>query len=393
MSLPNNPITRKETYLAKIAGQNVTIPDEPITREEMYLDAIAKGGGSGDGDMKKSVYDSDLSVAGAGGIASYVQSAMTDVVEKSATPGLLKNDGTVDETSYATASSVSTINGKIPEGASSLNPLATQDEIEDIWENNARTGVHNLYDRSKVIAPSGALFENTATGQRVYLDTAGTYKATRLNFSNLGFKVGERYILSADVTITSGYAAMTIRQSSGTTRQGTGSIETGTHATLEFTVVDTTDYISLFCTSGTSEVGDVTYNNLLLKRAEDTSDEYADFAMTNLELTNIAPTCDLICTADNYKAVNDEIALSADVSKYNQLIFMFARNNSNDGFQMFPVVAKEVANSTYFLFRFRYNTDSRNIQVQYKSEGNKFVVTASDLLSDEYGLRKIYGIR
>ena len=288
---------------------------------------------------------------------------------------------------------VSTINEKIPEGASSLNPLATQDEIEDIWENNARTGVHNLYDRSKVIAPSGALFENTATGQRVYLDSAGTYKATRLNFSDLGFKVGESYILSSDVTITSGYAAMSIRQSDGTSRQGTGSIETGTHATLEFTVVNTTDYISLFCTMGTSEIGDVTYSNLLLKSAEDASDEYTDFAMTNPQLTNIAPTCDLICTAGNYKAVNDEIALSADVSKYNQLILTFARNNSNDGFQMFPVVAQEIANNTYFLFRFRYNTDARYIQIQYLSTGNKFVVTATDLDANEYGLRKIYGIR
>lgn len=40
------PITRKEQYLAKAAGQDVETP-EPITREEMYLDAIAKGGGDG----------------------------------------------------------------------------------------------------------------------------------------------------------------------------------------------------------------------------------------------------------------------------------------------------------------------------------------------------------
>lgn len=42
------PITRKEQYLAKAAGQDVETP-EPITREEMYLDAIAKGGGGGGG--------------------------------------------------------------------------------------------------------------------------------------------------------------------------------------------------------------------------------------------------------------------------------------------------------------------------------------------------------
>lgn len=42
-----NPITRSEQYLAKIAGENVSLPD-PITREEIYLNAIAnKGGGGG----------------------------------------------------------------------------------------------------------------------------------------------------------------------------------------------------------------------------------------------------------------------------------------------------------------------------------------------------------
>lgn len=49
MALPDNPITRKEMYLAKIAGQEVSIPDVPITREEAYLDEIAKNGGGGGG--------------------------------------------------------------------------------------------------------------------------------------------------------------------------------------------------------------------------------------------------------------------------------------------------------------------------------------------------------
>ena len=36
-----DPITRKEMFLAKAAGQDVTLP-EPITREEKYLAAIAE---------------------------------------------------------------------------------------------------------------------------------------------------------------------------------------------------------------------------------------------------------------------------------------------------------------------------------------------------------------
>ena len=44
----SDPITRKEQYYAKMAGEDISIP-EPITREEQYLDEIAEGGGGGGG--------------------------------------------------------------------------------------------------------------------------------------------------------------------------------------------------------------------------------------------------------------------------------------------------------------------------------------------------------
>ena len=47
MSLPNKPLARREKYLAKAAGQEVTLPETDLTREEMYLRAIAEGGGGG----------------------------------------------------------------------------------------------------------------------------------------------------------------------------------------------------------------------------------------------------------------------------------------------------------------------------------------------------------
>lgn len=42
------PITRKETFLAKAGGQDVTTP-EPITRTEQFLQAIIDNGGGGGG--------------------------------------------------------------------------------------------------------------------------------------------------------------------------------------------------------------------------------------------------------------------------------------------------------------------------------------------------------
>ena len=145
MSLPSSPNNRREVYLSNIAGQGTTLPTEPHTREEEYLDYIARngggGGGTGEGDMKKAVYDDDLAVATAGGIADYVSGAIANKVDKvsgkglstndydnsakaivdgvttaldgkvskSNVAGLLKNDGTVDTTSYATAASVTAI--------------------------------------------------------------------------------------------------------------------------------------------------------------------------------------------------------------------------------------------------------------------------------------------
>ena len=49
MALPKNPLTRIETYLSNIAGENTTLPDHPITRIEQYLEYIAQNGGGGGG--------------------------------------------------------------------------------------------------------------------------------------------------------------------------------------------------------------------------------------------------------------------------------------------------------------------------------------------------------
>lgn len=101
MSLPNEPITRKEQYLAKAAGQDVEIPAKPITREEEYLDAIAKkpGGGGGTSDYSQlenkpqingvtltgNKSASDLSLASANDLAGKTNTSVVGTVESSAT--------------------------------------------------------------------------------------------------------------------------------------------------------------------------------------------------------------------------------------------------------------------------------------------------------------------
>lgn len=50
MALPDRPLSRKEEYLAVIAGQaGVQKPDRPLSRTEEYLDYIAENGSGGGG--------------------------------------------------------------------------------------------------------------------------------------------------------------------------------------------------------------------------------------------------------------------------------------------------------------------------------------------------------
>lgn len=60
MPIPNNPITRKESYLAAIAGQEVAVPEYPITREEAYLEAIMNNGGGASGSVRDFIDNIDV---------------------------------------------------------------------------------------------------------------------------------------------------------------------------------------------------------------------------------------------------------------------------------------------------------------------------------------------
>lgn len=71
MSDLSNPETRTEQFLARAAGFATPLPSGEYSRLERYLALIAEGGGSGDGDMQKSVYDPEGAVAAAGGIPAY----------------------------------------------------------------------------------------------------------------------------------------------------------------------------------------------------------------------------------------------------------------------------------------------------------------------------------
>lgn len=121
MSLPEKPLTRRELYLAKAAGQDVTLPETDLTREEMYLREIANGGGGGD--VTKEYVDNAISnaVADIDDDISALSDTVEGKVDKVSGKGLSTNDYTDADkalvqnspiTVTATASPISTANGK-----------------------------------------------------------------------------------------------------------------------------------------------------------------------------------------------------------------------------------------------------------------------------------------
>lgn len=72
------PKSRKESYLAKAAGMDVTIPEKPESRLEQYLDAIAEGGGGGGG--------------GGPTVVQTAGNSTTDVMSQNATTSMVFDD-------------------------------------------------------------------------------------------------------------------------------------------------------------------------------------------------------------------------------------------------------------------------------------------------------------
>ena len=182
MALPNEPITKQEMYLSNIAGQNTALPDEPITREEMYLDYIAKSGGTGEGDMKKSVYDSDNAVASAGGIKMFVNQKIGTLPQRvgslETTAGVLEGEVASIEDTLDNLGTASTKNSTSV--VTSSSDLVESGAVKDIvgWGNV------NLFDI------------NTALNG--YIDAEGNFVsyASFKASDYLPIKAGEAYTLS-----------------------------------------------------------------------------------------------------------------------------------------------------------------------------------------------------
>lgn len=97
-NLPD-PESRVESYLAKAAGEDVTIPEKPLSRLEQYLDAIAEGGGGGgtsdfDQLSNRPKYNGtamtgETNIPASPTVVQDIGTSTTDVMSQDATTGLV----------------------------------------------------------------------------------------------------------------------------------------------------------------------------------------------------------------------------------------------------------------------------------------------------------------
>lgn len=147
-------------------------------------------------------------------------------------------------------------------------------------------GAKNWFNTSTLISKgTGVELTITEDGKtiRVNNTTAGTYKMVTFQ---MPVEKNVDYLFTSDVTVTNGHALVGIADTSGT------DIKTQTPTNNKIAITFNSGNrsairVKLLCTTSTSEVGDVTYTNNMLRLASDPDNTYVPYAMTNRELTDI----------------------------------------------------------------------------------------------------------
>lgn len=180
---------------------------------------------------------------------------------------------------------------------------ALTNKLADEVSARAELGAHNwLYlDDSLVRSKEGADTSYTflPTGIEVANATSGTFRVYSFWVKNL--KQNTDYILSSDVTTISGTGRMFVRDSdSSIILCDTENISTSKTVSLSFNTGTSTNlYITFYSATNTAAIGDVKYENLLLRLASDPDATYQPYAKTNRELTSEQG----YCTEDQYTAI------------------------------------------------------------------------------------------
>ena len=163
---------------------------------------------------------------------------------------------------------------------------SVEEEIEQIYADNGVLGAKNFFNVNDVYSTS----DNTnvtveGSDIRIQNTVAGTYRFRSFWLKNLPKNTD--VIITMNVAITSGNARALLVDREGSTPTiiwiqdaldgvFTKKFNTGTWGHLSLT---------LYCTTEVSDIGDVTYSDVMIRLASDPDDTYVPYAMTNRELT------------------------------------------------------------------------------------------------------------
>ena len=130
----------------------------------------------------------------------------------------------------------------------------------------------NYYDISKTVKnPGVSKVEVSDNSVRVYSETAYAWTSSYYEIDYTKMKKGKTYTLSADVLVTKGSGRLTLRDSSSIKISSKNITSSGKYS-LTFQLPDYECYISLFATTGTTEIGDVTYSNIQVEEGDKVTD-------------------------------------------------------------------------------------------------------------------------
>ena len=159
-------------------------------------------------------------------------------------------------------------------------------------ENNI-LGAKNFVNYDHCIDESTTSHELTSTGIRIYTTSDGEYKGTYLYLPDYPKLTALK--LTTNIVVTSGCGLIKVQGSDDNSNW----VEIATTSTSVVDIdinldISASNYLyyrlSLYCTAMTSDTGDVTFNNLMLRLASDPDNTFVSYAMTNKELTNKKPT-------------------------------------------------------------------------------------------------------
>ena len=124
--------------------------------------------------------------------------------------------------------------------------------------------------------PTGVVLNKTDTGIQVHNTVAATWRFA--SFWIVHLSKNKDYILSCNVLITSGKGKILIKDFETQTSIFDVNVEDGETFTKKFNTGNYNSlYLTMYCATNTEELGDVTYNNLMLRHADITDDTYEPY--------------------------------------------------------------------------------------------------------------------